>query len=141
LAALPVIHRLIGVETSRRVENVTPTIVVAEDDDELRELIADLLEDSGYDVIPAANGKQVTDYLESADQPPAAIVLDLLMPLVSGWEVLRRLRSRPLWTDIPVVAVTGLSRDRPPGVTAVLKKPFPVRDLLSILEKASSRCK
>ena len=128
-------------ETSRRVESVTPTIVVAEDDDELRELIADLLEDSGYDVIPAANGKQVTDYLEATDEPPAAIVLDLLMPLVSGWEVLRQLRSRPRWIDIPVVAVTGLSRDRPTGVTAVLKKPFPVHELLSILERASARFK
>ena len=128
-------------ETSRRVESVTPTIVVAEDDDELRELIADLLEDSGYDVIPAANGKQVTDYLEAAETPPAAIVLDLLMPLVSGWEVLRQLRARPRWTDIPVVAVTGLSRDRPTGVTAVPKKPFPVHELLSILEKASAHCK
>jgi len=141
LAAPAVVHRLIRVETSRRVERVAPTIVVAEDDDELRELIADLLEDSGYDVIPAANGKQVTDYLEAAERPPDAIVLDLLMPLVSGWEVLRQMHSRPLWSDIPVVAVTGLSRDRPTGVTAVLKKPFPVHDLLSILEKASSHCK
>lgn len=122
-------------------EDVSPTIVVAEDDDELRELIADLLEDSGYDVIPAANGKQVTDYLAASETPPAAIVLDLLMPLVSGWEVLRQLRSHPCWTEIPVVAVTGLSRDRPTGVTAVLKKPFPVHELLSILERASGRCK
>ncbi len=122
-------------------EDVSPTIVVAEDDDELRELIADLLEDSGYDVIPAANGKQVTDYLAASETPPVAIVLDLLMPLVSGWEVLRQLRSHPCWTEIPVVAVTGLSRDRPTGVTAVLKKPFPVHELLSILERASGRCK
>jgi CheY-like chemotaxis protein len=130
-----------GVETSRRVESGAPTVVVAEDDDELRELIADLLEDSGYDVIPAANGKQVTDYLEVAERPPAAIVLDLLMPLVNGWEVLRLMRSQPRWTDIPVVAVTGLSRDRPTGATAVLKKPFPVHELLALLERAAAQAR
>lgn len=107
------------------------TIVVAEDDDELRDLIADILEGAGYDVIPAGSGKQVADYLEAAEQPPAAILLDLMMPLVSGWELLRAMREHPRWRAIPVVIMTGVSRDRPAGVAGVLKKPFRVNDLLA----------
>ena len=107
------------------------TIVVAEDDDELRDLIADILEGAGYDVTPARSGKQVADYLESAQQPPAAILLDLMMPLVSGWELLRSMREHPRWREIPVVIMTGVSRDRPAGAAGVLKKPFRVNDLLA----------
>ncbi len=114
-----------------------PTIVVAEDDDELRDVIADLLEGAGYDVIPARNGKQVADYLDSVADPPAAILLDLLMPLVSGWELLRWLRAHPRWSTIPVVIMTGVSRDRPTGVAGVLKKPFRVNDLLGTVLAAS----
>lgn len=113
------------------------TIVVAEDDDELRDLIADLLEGAGYDVIPARNGKQVADYLDSVEQPPAAILLDLLMPLVSGWELLRFMQGHPRWSAIPVVIMTGVSRDRPSGVAGVLKKPFRVNDLLATVLAAS----
>ncbi len=107
------------------------TIVVAEDDDELRDLIADILEGAGYDVIPARSGKQVADYLEAAEQPPAAILLDLMMPLVSGWELLRSMREHPTWNAIPVVIMTGVTRDRPVGAAGVLKKPFRVNDLLA----------
>jgi len=113
------------------------TIVVAEDDDELRDIIADLLEGAGYDVIPARNGKQVTDYLVSVEQPPAAILLDLLMPLVSGWELLRFMNGHPRFGAIPVVIMTGVSRDRPTGVAGVLKKPFRVNDLLATVLAAS----
>ncbi len=107
------------------------TIVVAEDDDELRDLIADILEGAGYDVIPARSGKQVADFLEAAPEPPAAILLDLMMPLVSGWELLRAMREHPPWNAIPVVIMTGVTRDRPAGVAGVLKKPFRVNDLLA----------
>jgi len=113
------------------------TIVVAEDDDELRDLIADLLEGAGYDVIPARNGKQVADYLESVERQPAAILLDLLMPLVSGWELLRFMNGHPRFGAVPVVIMTGVSRDRPTGVAGVLKKPFRVNDLLATVLAAS----
>ena len=111
--------------------SVALTIVVAEDDDELRDLIADILEGAGYDVIPARSGKQVADYLEATEHPPAAILLDLMMPLVSGWELLRAMHEHPQWNAIPVVIMTGVTRDRPAGAAGVLKKPFRVNDLLA----------
>jgi CheY-like chemotaxis protein len=122
-----------------RVDRVdgAPTIVVAEDDDELRDLIADILEGAGYDVIPARNGKQVADYLLSVEQTPAAVLLDLLMPLVSGWELLRFVQGHPRFGAIPIVIMTGVSRDRPTGVAGVLKKPFRVHDLLATVLAAS----
>jgi len=106
------------------------TILLVEDDDELRDIIADILEDGGYDVVPASNGKQAVDYLADAG-PPALIILDLMIPIVNGWECLRAVKSDALTATIPVVVMTGMATHRPAGVDAVLKKPFRIADLLT----------
>jgi CheY-like chemotaxis protein len=107
------------------------TILVVEDDDEIRDVIADILEDGGYDVIPAGNGKQAIDYLATTSDLPALILLDLMMPIVNGWECLRAIKSDARWSSVPVIVMTAVGRDRPPDVDAVLKKPFQIGDLLT----------
>jgi CheY-like chemotaxis protein len=107
------------------------TILVVEDDEEIRDTIGDVLEKGGYDVIPASNGKQAIDYLVSTRVPPALILLDLMMPLVNGWECLRAIKRHRRLSEVPVVVMTAVGRDRPPGVDAVLNKPFPISVLLT----------
>ena len=107
------------------------TVLLVEDDEELRDIVADLLEDGGYDVVPARNGKQAIDYLTNARQMPALILLDLMMPIVNGWECLRVIKSDGRFASIPVVVTTANKGDRPPAVDAVLTKPFGVGDLLT----------
>jgi len=107
------------------------TILLVEDDEELRDIVADLLERGGYDVVPARNGKQAIDYLTNARQMPALILLDLMMPIVNGWECLRVIKSDGRFASIPVVVTTANRGDRPSAVEAVLNKPFSVGDLLT----------
>ena len=109
------------------------TILVVEDDEELRDLVTDLLEEEGYDVVPASNGKQALDYLQGARGMPSLILLDLMMPIVNGWELLRNIRDDPWFSAVPVVVMTAMKRDRPTGAAAVLKKPFKIAELLEIV--------
>jgi|SRR5581483_5932808 len=106
-----------------------PIVLVVEDDEDIRDCVQDLLEGAGYDVIPASNGKQALDYLY-AGPPPAVILLDLMMPLVSGWEFMRAVKRDAQLSSIPIVLTTAVGRDRPPGVNVILKKPFRIADLL-----------
>ena len=105
-------------------------VLLIEDDDELRGIVGDILEGYGYEVVPGGNGKQAIDYLKSSGECPSVIVLDLMMPILSGWECLRAIKQDDRLSLIPVIVVTAARRDRPPGAAAILKKPFSVADLL-----------
>jgi CheY-like chemotaxis protein len=101
------------------------TVLVVEDDLEIRDVLQDLLEREGYDVVPATNGKQAIDYLTlDTNSHPDLIILDLMTPIVTGWQVLERLRGHPGLSRVPVIVVTATHADKPTGVSAVLRKPF-----------------
>jgi CheY-like chemotaxis protein len=114
------------------------TVLLVEDEDALRDLVSDLLEEDGYEVVPAINGKQALDYLRAAGELPAVIVLDLMLPILSGWECLRVIRNEERLASIPVLVVTAVERDRPAGVGLLLKKPFGTFDLLEAVRHLSS---
>lgn len=101
------------------------TILLVEDDLDVRDVMQDLLEDQGYDVVPAANGKQAIDYLTLDRQSrPDLVILDLMTPLVTGWQVLQTVRQRPALAKLPVIIISATSTDRPTGAAAFLRKPF-----------------
>ena len=80
----------------------TRTVLLVEDDLDVRDTLQDLLESEGFDVIPAANGKQAIDFLTLNDPPGAdLVILDLMMPMVSGWEVLEVMTDDPRLAEIP----------------------------------------
>lgn len=81
-----------------------PRILAIEDDPSSVRLLQAYLADAGYDVVVAADGE--TGLAMARSDPPAAIVLDILLPRIDGWEVLRRLKSDPAVRDVPVVIVT-----------------------------------
>jgi CheY-like chemotaxis protein len=115
------------------------TILLVEDDLDTREALDDLLSEAGYEVIPAMSGKQAVDYLlADLARPPDAVVLDLMLPLVSGWQVLELIRSDPRLAAIPVVVATGVCSDRPPGATIVLKKPIDSSALLGEIDRLTT---
>src|SRR5262249_30994323 len=85
------------------------TVLLVEDDLDIRDILQDVLESDGYDVIPAANGKQALDFLKMNDPPGAdLVILDLMMPLVTGWEVLDRMQEDPRLAEIPVIVVSAV---------------------------------
>jgi two-component system cell cycle response regulator DivK len=82
-----------------------PVVLIAEDHQELRQLYAQHLTMSGFDVIEAVNGAEALDLTSS--RLPDVILMDLSMPIVDGWEATRRLRADSRTAHIPVVALTS----------------------------------
>ena len=81
-------------------------MLVVDDDGPTRELTARTAERLGYVPAEAENGRAALDWL-AGHARPAAILLDLLMPEMDGFEFLRELRGRPDWADIPVIVLTA----------------------------------
>jgi|SRR6185503_4333372 CheY-like chemotaxis protein len=115
-----------------------PTILVAEDDTGLRDIVVEILEASGYDVVPADDGRQAIEYLSSTDEAPAAVLLDLMMPICSGWDCLRAMRADDRLAYIPVVVMSELEMSEleraPAGADLFLRKPFRVDELLETID-------
>jgi two-component system, cell cycle response regulator DivK len=121
------------------------SILVIEDDEPIAEFLRGLLEDLDQRVIVARDGQEGLDRARSC--PPDLILLDLSLPVVSGWELARQLKTDPTTRGIPVIAVTGANRyyDGDPEdedrLDAVVEKPFEVADLedklLTFLDRVS----
>lgn len=110
-------------------------ILVAEDDDDISESVAEVLEDAGYSVDICRNGKEALDSLRG--RPADLIVLDLMMPVMDGWEFRAIQRADRAIADIPVVVI---SADGSPKAAAVhaesyVKKPFAANELVSAVER------
>jgi two-component system cell cycle response regulator DivK len=86
-------------------QRARPIVLIAEDERELRQLYAQQLTISGFDVIEAANGAEAIDLTSTS--LPDVILMDLSMPVVDGWEATRRLRANARTAHIPVVALTA----------------------------------
>jgi CheY-like chemotaxis protein len=104
---------------------MSKTVLLVEDDLDVRDVLQDLLEKEGYDVVPATNGKQALDYI-NLDQNGHLdlVILDLMTPIVTGWQVLENLRRHPELSHVPVIVVTAATGDKPSGANAFLRKPF-----------------
>ncbi len=111
------------------------TIVVADDDPDIRRLVADILRDEGYRVLTAADGQEALALIRR--RAPALVLLDLQMPLLNGWEVLDHLRAEGI--HVPVVFMTAAYRARSEArrhdVAGFLAKPFDVDDLLAVVAR------
>ena len=110
-----------------------PTILVVEDDLELRQVVCDILQQAGYVTVTAGNGREALDQLISGGLTPALILLDLRMPIMDGWEFARVARCYTRLATIPIVVVSTPAPGYRwhPDVTAVLPKPFTPAALLA----------
>ena len=93
-------------ETEQQQEKI-PTILVVDDHQQNLELLQAYLEDMDCETIPACDGPQALEII--ANQPPDLVLLDVMMPKMSGFEVCRRIKNDPKTTDIPVIMVTALN--------------------------------
>ncbi len=118
-------------------------LLVAEDDDDLREQLADVLRGHGYVVHTACDGAAAVRMLDVAESLPALMLLDLLMPHVSGREVLEAMRSLAKTRDVPVVVVTGIDTEGMGlsafGVKDILLKPVSVDRLMGVVRRVVGR--
>ena len=103
-------------------------VLVIDDDESIRSALAEIFELSGYRVAVAADGQEGVDLLEVGLEPNA-IVLDLMMPRMNGWEFLSRIRADPRYHHLRVVVTSAATLERPAGADACLPKPFEFRQL------------
>lgn len=108
---------------------VRPLVLIVEDQTELRQLYAQQLSISGFDVIEAGNGADAVAH--TASHAPDVILMDLSLPIVDGWEATRRLKADHRTAHIPVVALTAhdgsgeLQRATRAGCDWFVPKPCP----------------
>ena len=115
-----------------------PTVFIVEDDTDTREMLAKFLELEGFHVAVAANGQQALDSLREGT-PASVILLDLMMPVMDGWEFRRHQVQDPQLRTIPTIVVSAAGRDRLAQVSAdaYLSKPV---DMDELLERVSQFC-
>ena len=112
-------------------------ILVIDDDTELTDLLPLVFESKGFGVTIANSGMQALESLET--ELPEAVLLDLMMPGMSGLEVCQRIRANPRTSNVPVVvltAKTGIESKQEllkAGATDYLVKPVPLNDLVSCI--------
>jgi CheY-like chemotaxis protein len=111
------------------------TIVVVDDEPGFCETIKDLLEDEGYAVEIAADGRAGLELLRRLPAPPCLLLLDLAMPILGGDAVYRELKADPRLAPIPVVIATSDPTRAPSGVP-VMHKPLTVERLLQTVRHA-----
>jgi CheY-like chemotaxis protein len=111
------------------------SVLVVDDDPDIRETLRFVLEDAGFPVHCAENGQEALQVLAGLDRPPGLILLDLMMPVMSGDEVLRTLKAAREHAQIPVAIVTASGAPMPPLASSLLKKPVDLDVLLRMVQK------
>lgn len=116
------------------------TVLIVDDEPNVRDLIRDTLELEDHEVIEAVDGPTALDALR--DEPlPDCVVLDIMMPGISGLDVLTEVRAKPLTKDLPVILLTAMSDDATTwagwsaGANVFLPKPFDPGALLDWIDR------
>jgi CheY-like chemotaxis protein len=114
------------------------TILLVEDDFDIRESIQELLESEGYDVHVAKHGREALEKLPTLPDLNLVIV-DLLMPVMDGVEFILKLRSGAHQPNVPVIVMSASSTLLPPEGTRVVRKPISTVEFLRSVEAACPR--
>lgn len=113
-------------------------ILVVEDDPDLAQLVAEVLESAGYRTAVAGNGSEALGHLQTSTQPDL-ILLDMMMPVMDGWKFREEQQKLPAFASIPVLAVTadGDARGKAAAIQAAgyVTKPITIDSLLDAVER------
>jgi chemosensory pili system protein ChpA (sensor histidine kinase/response regulator) len=119
-------------------------VLVVDDSPSVRRFVAGQLQDAGLNPLTAKDGLDALDVLHHAERLPDAILLDVEMPRMDGYELLSTIRANPAHSHLPVVMLTSRAGDKHRrkamelGATAYLVKPYQPAELLKVLRDAAS---
>ena len=113
------------------------TVLIVEDDEVIRDVLQQLLQYQGYKTVTANHGKDALEKLDELECP-ALLLMDLMMPVMDGWELLANLRSNERFRRLPVIVLSAGAeghelRDDP--YARFLKKPLRMHSLLEMVQK------
>ena len=119
------------------------TVLVVDDDRDLRDALCGALEEAGFSPVGVSDGREALAYLRSGAPKPSLILLDWMMPVLSGGEFREEQLKDPVIADIPVIVISahvkadlfGVSL----GIEMLLRKPFPLGELISQVERYATK--
>jgi DNA-binding response OmpR family regulator len=120
-------------------EELKPLILCADDDIEIRRIVLRSLSELDCDLMEAKDGEEALTLL--IQERPNVVVLDVMMPTLSGWEICKYIRSKPEYEDTAVLMLTAIGKTvnelTSPlyGADAYLDKPFDIRELVATVRK------
>ncbi len=109
-----------------------PYILIVDDDRDLRETLDEVLRDEGYSVRGVANGEEALELLRRSP-PPCLILLDLMMPVMNGWQFRSAQLADPKLADIPVCVISAAAVGGIPSAQCHLNKPVELEQLLQVI--------
>jgi len=111
-------------------------VLVVDDDTDIRTSLCELLEHEGYRVASAANGQEALARLGQGELP-CVILLDLMMPIMDGWEFRERQQDDPRLAGVPVVVITAAGKYGTRAIDAeqILPKPLRIEHVLEVIEQ------
>ena len=111
-------------------------VLIVDDDPDIRDSLREVLEDEGYEVDTVANGREALDHLKASNPRPCVILLDLMMPVMDGWQFRKEQKQDPEIAGIPLVVITATG-NRPVLIDAaeLVMKPLDLERLLQAVER------
>ena len=110
-------------------------VLLVDDDEDLRDSIADLLRQRGYPVATAEDGHAALAII-AGSRNPCIVLLDLVMPVMDGWKFLAVVQADPAMASIPVVIASAhAATHAPTGVAGILHKPFDMDELFATIAR------
>ena len=121
--------------------NSNRIVFMVEDDRSLSDLMSYMLNREGFEVITENDGHLAQAKMNDLKHPPALVLLDLMLPLVDGYELLTFIRSKSSWDKVPVIVLSAKSHEQDivraldVGATDYVVKPFQPSELLARIER------
>jgi CheY-like chemotaxis protein len=113
------------------------SVLVVDDENDIREAVSELLADEGYEVLGAGDGAEALKQLR--DHHPSVVLLDLMMPVMNGWEFRAAQKGDPDLSRIPVIVLSALGRASGVDAEGFIQKPFELDELLDAVRAYAPR--
>ena len=118
--------------------------MIVDDEPDILFTVGQVLETSGYEVIKANSGQECIDILSQMPDNPDLVLLDIMMPEISGWDVAAKIKENPDWRGIPIVFLTAKGDTMSIGMGNLsaedyIVKPFDIKDLKERVEKVFNK--